>query len=146
MGKLTVNEPVKKLFNYCGFTAQKGSITGKICLNDGWHYYVYTGKKRRETRADGTKAGWEISLWLSDRNTESMSGIWEEGADRPYWEKRWIKCDNTPDGKRAARLMALNPHIEWTPKYKEEGERNILAYVPKQKNLGFIYAMVRNRQ
>ena len=143
---LTINEPVKKLFNFMGFTAQIGSITGKIKLGNTVYYYVYTGRKKREKRPDNTSAGWMIQLWLCEKHTANTSGLYSDSDVTPYWEKRWISCSGSGDGLLARRIMNTNPQIKWTPKYKEEGARNLLAYVPKQKDLGFIYTMVRERQ
>lgn len=146
-GDLTINAPVKKLFSFCGFTAQIGSITGKITLKGDVYYYVYTGKKRRARRADGSCAGWEIQLWLCKKPQSAYSSHIMTDFEPDYdWAKSWISCNSTEEGKRAQKIMATNPQMIWTPKYKEEGERNILAYVPKQKDLGFIYTMVRERQ
>ena len=144
--EISINKPVKKLFTYCGFTAQIGSITGQITIKGQRYYYVYTGKKRRVRREDGSTANWEINLWICPKRSAYESGLVEDLTPDYEWSKIWLGCDNSEDGKKAQKLLTTNPRIQWTPKIKIDGERNALAYVPKQKNLGFIYAMVRERQ
>lgn len=144
MQKTIIKSPAKGIYKWRGFTLQKGAIYGTLHINGVKHAFVYLGQKRREIRADGTKAGWQMKIYLC----QLENGVFytkEKAPEEEFgWDAQWVNA-NAPEYRE---IFAQNPHVEF---YKEpasvnEGERNILAYVPKQKNIGFIYSMVRERQ
>ena len=144
MKKTIIKAPARGIYKWRGFTLQKGAIYGTLHINGIKHAFVYLGQKRREIRADGTKAGWQMKIYLC----QLENGVFytkEKAPEEEFgWDSRWVNANSAP----YKEIFATNPVIEWykEPNITKGGERNILAYVPKQKNLGFIYSMVRERQ
>lgn len=145
MKKIIIKEPAVRSFKWRGFTLQKGSIFGTFHIDGIKHAFVYMGQKKRQIRPDGTKAGWMIKLHLCQIENGIFYTHEKETEDEFGWYSKWVNVNEAPAYKA---IFAKNPVVEWyhEPESVNEGERNILAYVPKQKNIGFIYAMVRERQ
>ena len=143
--KPIIKAPAKAIYQWRGFTLQKGAIYGSLDYKGSKTAFVYMGQKRRVKRPDGSSAGWQIKLFLCQLENGIFYTKEREPEKEFGWHAEWVNVGKSGD---YAKIMATNPHVEY---YREpadlmSGERNIMAYVPKQKNLGFIYSMVRERQ
>ena len=151
MKDLIIKKPARGIYEWRGFTLQKGAIFGTFYDGNEKYAFVYLGQKKREKRPDGTSAGWQMKLYIAligDSMPISKNAVIRDGGHNTYqidpmWSSKWVN-PNSNGVYRA--IFAKNPVVEWYHEDTETAPRNILAYVPKQKNLGFIYAMVRERQ
>ena len=142
---LSIKQPAHGIYKWRGFTLQKGAIFGTLHLDGIKTAFVYMGQKRREIRPDGTKAGWLMKLYLCPLEDGIFYTKDREPADEFGWSTEYVRVSEKPEYRA---IFSKNPHVEYyrEPECATSGPRSLLAYVPKQKNLGHIYNMVRERQ
>lgn len=140
---LSIKCPAGGIFQWRDFCLQKGAIYGTFGTKASKKAFVYLGQKRRETRPDGTKAGWIMKLYV--RNISADEAYFNESQSDHGWRSMWVKPTDRPE---YGAIFAKSPKVQFynEPEWIKGGERNLLAYIPKQKDLGFIYNMVRERQ
>ena len=136
--KNKINATARSIYTWQGFKLQKGCIYGTIIIKNIPYRFVYFGKHRRKVRPDGTLGSREMCLFLLDLPVNDP-----ENDHNLFWEKTWI---DVYKGSFQEKILNTNPKVEFYVEPVETAPRNILAYVPRQKNIGFIYSMVRERQ
>ena len=101
MSKNTVKTAVAQI-SWRGFTLQKGSLFGKGFIEGKYVDFAYMGAKRRITRPDGTKGGWQIKIFVKPHQL----GDDEQVIFKPIW----VDCTK---GSLAKKLLEKNPEITW---------------------------------